>query len=333
MSSVNVQTTTVAPESGNLARWAVAGLLVLAIIAPFGLYPIFLMKALCFALFAAAFNLLLGYGGLLSFGHAAFFGGSAYIAAHTVKVFGWPPEVGLIAGTAFSAVLGACFGWLAIRRQGIYFAMVTLALAQMLYFVALEAKFTHGEDGIQAVPRGKFLGLLDLGDTYNMYYFVLAIFVLVFWLIYRTIHSPFGQVLKAIRENEPRAISLGYRVDHYKLLAFTLSAALAGLAGSTKALVFQLASLTDVDWRMSGQVVLMTLVGGVGTVFGPVVGAFILVTMENYLAQFGSWVTVIQGVIFVVCVLTFRKGVVGEIGELVRRARGGRPSGGGGGHH
>ena len=333
MSSVDIQAAAAAPEKRNLARLGVAALLALAIVAPFGLYPIFLMKALCFALFASAFNLLLGYGGLLSFGHAAFFGGAAYVAAHVVKVWGWPPELGLIAGTAVAAVLGACFGWLAIRRQGIYFAMVTLALAQMLYFVALEAKFTHGEDGIQAVPRGKFLGLLDLSDTYAMYYFVLVIFILAFWLIYRTIHSPFGQVLKAIRENEPRAISLGYRVDHYKLLAFTLSAALAGLAGSTKALVFQLASLTDVDWRMSGQVVLMTLVGGVGTVFGPLVGAFILVTMENYLAQFGSWVTVIQGLIFVVCVLTFRKGVVGEIAELIRRARGERQSGSSGGHH
>ena len=333
MSSVDIRSVAVAPEKRNLARLGVAALLVLAIVAPFGLYPIFLMKALCFALFASAFNLLLGYGGLLSFGHAAFFGGAAYVAAHVVKVWGWPPELGLLAGTAVAAVLGLGFGWLAIRRQGIYFAMVTLALAQMLYFVALEAKFTPGEDGIQAVPRGKFLGLLDLSDTYTMYYFVLVIFILAFWLIYRTIHSPFGQVLKAIRENEPRAISLGYRVDHYKLLAFTLSAALAGLAGSTKALVFQLASLTDVDWRMSGQVVLMTLVGGVGTVFGPLVGAFILVTMENYLAQFGSWVTVIQGLIFVVCVLTFRKGVVGEIAELIRRFRGERQSGSGGGHH
>lgn len=332
MASVNIQSAAAAPGSNNMVRLGVVALLVLAIAAPFGLYPIFLMKALCFALFASAFNLLLGYGGLLSFGHAAFFGGAAYVTAHVVKVMGWPPELGLIAGTAFAAVLGLCFGWLAIRRQGIYFAMVTLALAQMLYFVALEAKFTHGEDGIQAVPRGKFLGLFDLSDTFTMYYFVLAIVVLAFWLIYRTVHSPFGQVLKAIRENEPRAISLGYRVDHYKLLAFTLSAGLAGLAGSTKALVFQLASLTDVDWRMSGQVVLMTLVGGVGTIFGPLVGAFILVTMENYLAQFGSWVTVIQGLIFVVCVLTFRKGVVGEIGELIRRAKGERQRGGGGGH-
>ena len=330
MSTLNVDTPVAVSGTSNLAKLALVALLALALVAPFGLYPIFLMKALCFALFACAFNLLLGYGGLLSFGHAAFFGGAAYIAAHVVKVLGWPPELGLIAGTAVAAVMGLVIGWLAIRRQGIYFAMVTLALAQMIYFVALEAKFTHGEDGIQAVPRGKFLGFLDLSDTNTMYYFVLAIFVAAFWLIYRTIHSPFGQVLKAIRENEPRAISLGYRVDHYKLLAFTLSAALAGLAGSMKALVFQLASLTDVDWRMSGQVVLMTLVGGVGTVFGPLVGAFILVTMENYLAQFGSWVTVIQGLIFVVCVLTFRKGIVGEISELVRRAKGERARGGGG---
>jgi branched-chain amino acid transport system permease protein len=330
MSTMNVETPAAIPGTSNLTKLALAVLLVLALVAPFGLYPIFLMKALCFALFAAAFNLLLGYGGLLSFGHAAFFGSAAYITAHVVKVMGWSPELGLIAGTAVAAVMGLCIGWFAIRRQGIYFAMVTLALAQMVYFVALEAKFTHGEDGIQAVPRGKFLGLLDLSDTNTMYYFVLAVFAAAFWLIYRTIHSPFGQVLKAIRENEPRAISLGYRVDHYKLLAFTLSAALAGLAGSLKALVFQLASLTDVDWRMSGQVVLMTLVGGVGTVFGPLVGAFILVTMENYLAQFGSWVTVIQGFIFVICVLTFRKGIVGEIAELIRRAKGERARGGGG---
>jgi len=330
MSIVNAQAPVAIGGTSTLAKLALGVLVVLALVAPFGLYPIFLMKALCFALFASAFNLLLGYGGLLSFGHAAFFGGAAYIAAHVVKVLGWPPELGLLAGTAVAAGMGLCIGWLAIRRQGIYFAMVTLALAQMVYFVALEAKFTHGEDGIQAVPRGTFLGLLDLSDTDNMYYFVLAISAAGFWLIYRTIHSPFGQVLKAIRENEPRAISLGYRVEHYKLLAFTLSAALAGLAGSLKALVFQLASLTDVDWRMSGQVVLMTLVGGVGTVFGPLVGAFILVTMENYLAQFGSWVTVIQGLIFVICVLTFRKGIVGEIAERIRRAKGG--GGGGGGH-
>ena len=299
-------------------------LLAAAIAAPFLFYPVFLMKALCFALFACAFNLLIGYVGLLSFGHAAFLGSASYITAYAVKAWGFEPLVGILAGTAVAALLGTAFGWLAIRRQGIYFAMVTLALAQMVYFVALQAKFTGGEDGIQAVPRGHLLGLLDLTDPFAMYYFVLAVFLIGYALIYRTIHSPFGQVLKAIRENEPRAISLGYRTDRYKLLAFILSATLAGLAGSTKALVFQLASLTDVHWQMSGDVVLMTLLGGLGTVFGPVVGAFIAVTMENYLAQFGSWVTVIQGVIFVVCVLIFRRGVVGEIIHLAQRVTAGR---------
>ncbi len=294
-------------------------LLALALIGPFVLYPVFLMKALCFALFACAFNLLIGYVGLLSFGHAAFMGGAAYITAHTIKVWGWPPELGILAGTAVAAALGTLFGWLAIRRQGIYFAMVTLALAQMVYFFAVQAKFTGGEDGIQAVPRGYLFGFLDLGQPLVMYYFVLAIFLIGFGIIYRTIHSPFGQVLKAIRENEPRAISLGYKTYQYKLLAFILSASLAGLAGSTKSLVFQLASLTDVEWQTSGEVVLMTLLGGLGTVFGPVVGAFITVTMENYLAQFGSWVTIIQGIIFVICVLTFRRGVVGEIAHFARR--------------
>src|SRR5690348_8984417 len=296
-------------------------LLALSVAAPFVFYPVFLMKALCFALFACAFNLLIGYVGLLSFGHAAFMGSASYITAHTVKVWGLPPELGVLAGTAVAALLGTVFGWLAIRRQGIYFAMITLALSQMIYFVALQAKFTGGEDGIQAVPRGYLFGVIDLSHPLTMYYFVLATFLIGFGIIYRTIHSPFGQVLKAIRENEPRAISLGYRTDRYKLLAFILSATLAGLAGSTKSLVFQLASLTDVHWAMSGEVVLMTLLGGLGTVLGPVVGAFITVTMENYLAQFGSWVTVIQGGIFVVCVLTFRRGVVGEIIELVRRRR------------
>ncbi len=299
-------------------------LLAAAIAGPFLFYPVFLMKALCFALFACAFNLLIGYVGLLSFGHAAFMGTASYITAYTVKAWGFEPLVGILAGTAVAALLGTAFGWLAIRRQGIYFAMVTLALAQMVYFVALQAKFTGGEDGIQAVPRGHLLGILDLSDPFAMYYFVLAVFLIGYALIYRTIHSPFGQVLKAIRENEPRAISLGYRTDRYKLLAFILSATLAGLAGSTKSLVFQLASLTDVQWQMSGEVVLMTLLGGLGTVFGPVVGAFIDVTMENYLAQYGSWVTVIQGVIFVVCVLTFRRGVVGEIIHLAQRVTAGR---------
>jgi branched-chain amino acid transport system permease protein len=301
------------------ARLVLAALLALLLAAPLLIYPIALMKVLCFALFACAFNLVLGYTGLLSFGHAAFFGWAAYVAGHVVKVWGLPPELAILAGTAAAAALGLVFGWLAIRRQGIYFAMVTLALAQMMFFVALEVPFTHGEDGIQAVPRGHLFGFIDLSNSYAMYYTVLAIFLIGFGIVYRTIHSPFGQVLKAIRENEPRAISLGYRTDRYKLLAFIISATLAGLAGSTKALVFQLASLTDVQWQMSGEVVLMTLLGGLGTVFGPVVGAFIDVTMENYLAQYGSWVTVIQGVIFVFCVLTFRRGVVGEIIHLAQR--------------
>ena len=290
-----------------------AVLLVLALAAPFVFYPVFLMEALCFALFACAFNLLIGYVGLLSFGHAAFFGSAAYVTAHTVKMWGLPPELGILAGVAVAAILGTVFGWLAIRRQGIYFAMITLALAQMIYFVALQVPFTHGEDGIQAVPRGRLFGLIDLDDTLTMYYFVLAVFLLGFALIVRTINSPFGQVIKAIRENEPRAISLGYHADHYKLVVFILSAALSGLAGSLKTLVFQLASLTDVEWTMSGWVVLMTLVGGLGTVLGPVVGAFFLVAMQHYLAQLGSWVTVVQGVIFVFCVLVFRRGIVGVI--------------------
>jgi branched-chain amino acid transport system permease protein len=296
----------------------VAVLLAAAVIAPFFFYPVFLMKALCFALFACAFNLLIGYVGLLSFGPAAFLGSASYITAHTVKVWGLPPELDILAGTAVAALLGTVIGWLAIRRQGIYFAMITLALSQMIYFVALQAKFTGGEDGIQAVPRGHLFGVIDLSHPLIMYYFVLVTFLIGFGIIYRTIHSPFGQVLKAIRENEPRAISLGYRTDQYKLLAFILSATLAGLAGSTKSLVFQLASLTDVTWQMSGEVVLMTLIGGLGTVFGPVVGAFITTSMENYLAQYGSWVTVIQGVIFVVCVLVFRRGIIGELAHFLR---------------
>jgi branched-chain amino acid transport system permease protein len=290
-----------------------AALIALALAAPYFLYPVFLMRALCLALFACAFNLLLGYVGLLSFGHAAFMGGAAYITAHTVKVWGFPPELGILAGVAVAALLGAAFGWLAIRRQGIYFAMITLALAQMVAFFALEVPFTGGEDGIQAVPRGHLFGLIDLDRPLAMYYFVLAVFLIGFAIIQRTVNSPFGQVIKAIRENEPRAISLGYRAERYKLLAFVLSAALAGLAGATKALVLQLASLTDVDWPTSGAVVLMTLVGGVGTPLGPVVGAFVIVTMENYLAQTGSWVTIIEGIIFVVCVLAFRRGIVGVI--------------------
>jgi branched-chain amino acid transport system permease protein len=306
----------------EIVSWnrALTALLIgLALVAPFILYPVFVMEALCFALFACAFNLLIGYVGLLSFGHAAFFGSAAYITAHTVKVWGFPPELGILAGAAAAALLGAGFGWLAIRRQGIYFAMITLALAQMVYFVALQARFTGGEDGIQAVPRGKFLGVVDLGNTLTMYYFVLAVFLVGFAVIVRTVHSPFGQVIKAIRENEPRAVSLGYDADRFKLLAFILSAGLSGLAGSLKSLVFQLASLTDVQWTMSGEVVLMTLVGGLGTVLGPVVGAFFLTAMQHYLAQLGSWVTVVQGIIFVFCVLAFRRGIAGVIASYAAR--------------
>jgi branched-chain amino acid transport system permease protein len=272
------------------------------IIAPFFIYPLFLMQALCFALFACAFNLLIGYGGLLSFGHALYFGWASYLAAHSAKVWGFPPELAILTGTATAAVLGIVAGSLAIRRQGIYFAMITLALAQMMFFFALQAKFTGGEDGIQAVPRGRLFGLIDLSGQFNMYVTVLVIFLAGFLLIYRIINSPFGEVLKAIRENEARAISLGYKTDRYKLVAFVL----------------QIASLTDVDWPMSGEVVLMALVGGLGTVFGPVAGAFIIIAMQTYLAQVGQWVTVIQGVIFVLCVLLFRRGVVGELAHLLR---------------
>ena len=285
-----------------------------------GVYPVFMMKVMCFALFACAFNLLLGFGGLLSFGHAMFLGGAGYVAAHTAKVWGLTPELAIGLGALSAAALGWVVGKLAIRRQGIYLTMITLALAQMVFFLALQAPFTGGEDGIQAVPRGKLFGLIDLSNVNAMYAFVLAIFLGGFLLIYRIVHSPFGQVLKAIRENEPRAISLGYDADKFKHRAFVLSAALAGLAGATKAIVFQLASLTDVHWSMSGEVVLMTLVGGLGTIFGPVVGAAVIVTMQNYLAQLGAWVTVVQGVIFVVCVLLFRRGIVGEIGHLLKKS-------------
>jgi branched-chain amino acid transport system permease protein len=298
-------------------------LLVLALLAPFVIYPSFLMTALCFALFACAFNLLIGYVGLLSFGHAAYFGGAAYITAHVVKVWGWTPELGILAGVVVAAGLGLVFGSLAIRRQGIYFAMITLALSQMLYFFALQAPFTHGEDGIQAIPRRHLFGLIDLNHSLTMYYFVLVVFLIGFAIIYRTIHSPFGQILKAIRENEPRAISLGYDVDRFKLMAFVLSTALCGLAGGTKALVSQIASLTDVHWAMSGEVVLITLVGGIGTVLGPVVGAFIVIAMQNYLAEWGEWVLVIQGVIFVVIVMSLRRGVVGELAALLDRRKAG----------
>jgi branched-chain amino acid transport system permease protein len=288
------------------------------VIAPFFAYPVFLMKALCFALFACAFNLLIGYVGLLSFGHALFFGWASYVSAHAAKVWGLPPELAILAGTAAAAGFGLVVGALAIRRQGIYFAMITLALAQMMFFFAVQAPFTHGEDGIQAVPRGKLLGFIDLANQTNMYATVLVIFLGCFLLIYRIINSPFGEVLKAIRENEPRAISLGYKTERYKLVAFVLSATFAGVAGATKALVFQLASLTDVDWPMSGEVILMTLVGGLGTLFGPVAGAFFVVTLENYLTTIGQWVFVVQGAIFVACVMLLRRGIVGEIARSLR---------------
>ena len=307
-------------NAGRLRSEVIAVLLMACalIVAPMFAYPVFLMKALCFALFACAFNLLIGYVGLLSFGHALFFGWASYVCAHAAKVWGFSPELAIASGTVAAAGLGTIVGALAIRRQGIYFAMITLALAQMMYFFAIQAPFTHGEDGIQAVPRGTLFGFIDLADQTNMYITVLVIFLGCFLLIYRIINSPFGEVLKAIRENETRAISLGYRTERFKLLAFVLSATFAGVAGSTKALVFQLASLTDVDWPMSGEVILMTLVGGLGTLFGPVVGAFFIVTLENYLTTMGQWVFVVQGVIFVVCVLLFRRGIVGELAQRLR---------------
>ena len=288
-------------------------LFVAALIAPFVGYPIFLMTCLCFGLFASAFNLLIGFTGLLSFGHAMFFGFAAYVCAHAAKVWGWPPELAILFGTFSTAVIGYVVGWLAVRRQGIYFAMVTLALSQMVYFFCVQAPFTYAEDGIQSIPRGKFLGFIDLTNDTVMYFFVLAIFIGGFWLIHRIIHSPFGQVLKSIRENEPRALSLGYDVDKYKLVAFVLSATIAGLAGAVKSLALGIATLTDVGWQMSGEVVLMTLLGGMGTILGPVVGASAIIAMQNYLSGLGSWVTIIMGVTFVVCVLLFRRGIVGEI--------------------
>nr|WP_263968576.1 branched-chain amino acid ABC transporter permease [Roseomonas sp. SXEYE001]MCV4209586.1 branched-chain amino acid ABC transporter permease [Roseomonas sp. SXEYE001] len=288
------------------------------IVCPFFLYPQFLMKLLCFALFACAFNLLIGYVGLLSFGHAAYFGMGSYVAAHAAKVWGLTPELAILLGGASGAVLGLAFGWIAIRRQGIYFAMITLALAQMVYFFCLQAPFTHGEDGIQAIPRGHLLGLIDLRADMSLYWFIAGLFLAGFLLIHRIIHSPFGQVLTAIRENEPRATSLGYRTDDYKLVAFVLSAGIAGIAGGAKSIVVGIATLTDVHWTMSGEVVLMSLLGGLGTLFGPVLGAATIVSMQTYLAPFGAWVTVIQGCIFVLCVLAFRAGIVGEIGRMLR---------------
>ena len=296
-------------------RYIYLGLLALLLVAPaIGLYPVFLMKLLCFALFACAFNLLLGFTGLLSFGHAAFFGFSAYVTGHTIKMMGWTPELGIIAGTIVAGLLGLIFGLVAIRRQGIYFAMITLALAQMVFFLCLQAPFTGGEDGLQGVPRGNLFGVLPLANDTTMYYVVVAVFVACFLGISRIVTSPYGQVLKMIRENEPRAVSLGYEVDKYKLLAFVLSAALSGLAGSLKTLVMGFATLSDVHWSMSGEVILMSLLGGVGTFFGPVLGAGIVIALQNLLAdKVGAWVTVIIGVIFVICVLAFRKGIVGEL--------------------
>jgi branched-chain amino acid transport system permease protein len=297
------------------AQTAWLALLALFVAAPFiGIYPVFVMKALCFAIFACAFNLLLGFTGLLSFGHAAFMGSAAYATGWLVRSAGWPPELGILAGVLLGALLGLVVGFIAIRRQGIYFAMITLAMAQMIYFVCLQVPFTGGEDGLQGVPRGRLFGLLPLDNDLVLYFVVLAIFVGVFLLIMRIVHSPYGQVLKAIRENEPRAVSLGYEVDRYKLLAFVLSTAIAGLAGGLKTLVLGFATLSDVHWSLSGEVVLMTLLGGMGTFTGPVVGAFTIVGLQNYLAdRVGSWVTVIIGAIFVVCVLAFRRGIVGEL--------------------
>ncbi|MFW1676941.1 branched-chain amino acid ABC transporter permease [Pontibacter sp. JAM-7] len=295
-------------------------LLALALLAPLALYPVFLAKILCFALFAAAFNLLLGFAGLLSFGHAAFLGTGGYVTGWLMINSGLTPELAIIAGTLAGGLLGAVYGKLAVKREGIYFAMVTLALAQLIFFLYVQAPFTGGEDGMQGVPRGALFGLIDLSNNTVMYYFVLAIFIFGFWLINRTVHSPFGQVLKAIRENEDRAISLGYNVHQYKWIAFIISAALASLAGATKCLVFELASLTDVHWHMSGEVILMTLVGGVGTIFGPLVGAGVVVTMQNYLSggELGNYLHIIMGAVFVICVLSFRSGIVGQLAKFRR---------------
>lgn len=325
MTATAAKTVTKIPMSkaALLTRYTYLAMLVLLLLAPMlGVYPVFVMKLLCFALFACAFNLLLGFTGLLSFGHAAFFGAAAYVTGWFIKSQGWTPELGILAGTVAAGLIGLVVGLVAIRRQGIYFAMITLALAQMVYFVCLQAPFTGGEDGLQGIPRGDLFGLFSLRSSNAMYYFVVAVFVLCFLFISRIVNSPFGQVLKMIRENEPRAISLGYQVNQYKLLAFVLSATLAGLAGSLKAVVMGFATLTDVHWSMSGEVILMTLLGGVGTFFGPVFGAGIVISLQNMLAdKVGSWVTVIIGVIFVICVLTFRKGVVGEVQAYRERRR------------
>ena len=310
-------------SSNKLVRLTYVALLALLLASPLlGLYPVFVMKLLCFALFACAFNLLLGFTGLLSFGHAAFFGFGAYVTGWFIKAQGFTPELGILVGTAVAALLGLVFGAIAIRRQGIYFAMITLALAQMVYFICLQAPFTGGEDGLQGVARGKLFGVLSLESDTTMYYLVVLVFVACYLAISRIVTSPFGQVLKMIRENEPRAVSLGYEVDRYKLLAFVLSAGLSGVAGALKTLVMGFATLSDVHWTMSGEVILMSLLGGVGTFFGPVFGAGIVISLQNMLAdKVGAWVTVIIGAIFVVCVLAFRKGVVGEIRDWLERRR------------
>ena len=300
--------------------WLYALLLAVGLAAPFVVYPVFAMNVLCLALFASAFNLLLGYSGLLSFGHAAFLGAAGYVTLQTMKAWGLPIELGIVAGTVAALVLGVIFGALAIRRSGIYFAMITLGFAQMVYFLVLQMPWTGGEDGLQGVARGKLFGIISLQGNLAMYYFVYAVFLVGFWIIHRTIHSPFGNVLRAIHENEPRAVSLGYDVDRYKLLAFVISAGLSGLAGSLKALVFQSATLSDVHWHRSGTVVLMTLLGGLGTPIGPSVGALLVAALENYLSSYGSWVAVLTGGVFILCVLAFRRGIVGEILALVKRS-------------
>jgi branched-chain amino acid transport system permease protein len=301
-------------------RWGYALMIALGLAAPFFVYPVFAMNVLCLALFASAFNLLLGYSGLLSFGHAAFLGTAGYVTLQSIKAWGLPVELAIVAGTLAAVLLGLLFGLLAIRRSGIYFAMITLGFAQVVYFLVLQMEWTGGEDGLQGVARGKLLGFISLQGNLAMYYFVFVLFLAGFWIIHRTIHSPFGHVLRAIHENEPRAISLGYDVDRYKLLAFVISAGLSGLAGSMKALVFQSATLTDVHWHRSGEVVLMTLLGGLGTTIGPSVGALLVAALENYLASYGSWVAVLTGAVFILCVLAFRRGIVGEIRALVKRS-------------
>jgi len=309
--------------AGRLERVLLALGILALLAAPFFVYPIFLMNMLCFALFACAFNLLLGYTGLLSFGHAAFFGGAAYFTAHAAKVWGWPPELAILVGVVGAALLGLVIGFFAIRRQGIYFAMITLALSQMFFFFCLQAGFTGGEDGIQGVPRGVLFGFIDLNQPLTIYYVVLAIFLIGLFAIWRIVNSPFGMILRSIRENERRAISLGYSVANYKLAAFVMSAALAGLAGGIKAIVFQFATLTDVAWQMSGEVILMTLLGGIGTMVGPAVGAGLVIGLQNMLATSDFPVTIATGLIFMICVLVFRRGIVGELyARLLRRDRG-----------